>query len=282
MRATKAVLVTGASSGIGRKVTERLAAEGYFIYAGARRRVDMNALDALSNVQAVRLDVTSQEHIEAAVDTITKAGRGLHGLVNNAGVATLGPIINSNDEEFDLVMAINVRGVYCVTRAFAPLIAGAKGRIVMVGSVAGILAEKNVSIYSMSKHAIEALTDSLAMEIEPLGVHVSIIEPSSMNTDLAKNAIQRVGAGSSIPDLTQYPEPDAAVAAIERALFELTPKRRYLVAANLAIAKTTIMKQIAQLIELNEDNPHTLHRDALISMLDEAIAQVGSRSRSVQ
>ena len=84
------MLVTGASTGIGRKITEHLAAKGYFVYAGARKQADLDALNAIKNVQAVKLDVTRQEDIDAAVDTITKAGRGLYGLVNNAGIATRG------------------------------------------------------------------------------------------------------------------------------------------------------------------------------------------------
>jgi NADP-dependent 3-hydroxy acid dehydrogenase YdfG len=82
----KAVLVTGASTGIGRKITERLAADGHFVYAGARKEADLKELGAIKNVQAVRLDVTDSKDISAAVEIITKAGRGLYGLVNNAGV----------------------------------------------------------------------------------------------------------------------------------------------------------------------------------------------------
>jgi NADP-dependent 3-hydroxy acid dehydrogenase YdfG len=85
---SKAVLVTGASSGIGRKITERLAADGYFVYATARKEEDLKALAAISNVQALHLDVTQPADIAAAVESITKAGRGLYGLVNNAGVGT--------------------------------------------------------------------------------------------------------------------------------------------------------------------------------------------------
>src|SRR5215472_14620801 len=84
----KAILVTGASTGIGRKITERLAAHGYFVYAGARKETDLQALGAIPNVRAVRLDVTRPEDIVAAVEFVTKGGRGLYGLVNNAGIYT--------------------------------------------------------------------------------------------------------------------------------------------------------------------------------------------------
>src|SRR6185312_131500 len=99
--ATKAVLVTGASSGIGRKITERLASEGYFVYAGARSDNDLRALRAVKNVQPLRLDVTKQQDIDAAVSAVTRGGRGLYGLVNNAGIATTATVLDTKMEEFD-------------------------------------------------------------------------------------------------------------------------------------------------------------------------------------
>lgn len=173
--ARKAVLVTGASSGIGRKITERLAADGYFVYAGARKDADLRALNAIAHVQGVRLDVTSAADIVAAVDVVTKAGRDLYGLVNNAGIATLGPIVGGDEREFDQVMAVNVHGPYRVTRAFAPMIIAEKGRITTIGSLNGIVATGNVGAYSMSKHAVEAFADARAQELGPLGVSVSIL-----------------------------------------------------------------------------------------------------------
>jgi NAD(P)-dependent dehydrogenase (short-subunit alcohol dehydrogenase family) len=115
-----------------------------------------------SNVQAVRLDVTDTRDIDAAVEAVTKSGRGLYGLVNNAGVGVSGSFTDMKPEEFDLVMAVNVYGPYRVTRAFAPLIISQKGRITTIGSIGGILASRNLGAYGMSKHAMEAFTDSLA------------------------------------------------------------------------------------------------------------------------
>ena len=89
----KAVLVTGASTGIGLKITERLATDGYYVYAGARKDADIEALSKIKNVQGVRLDVTKQEDIDAALATIKQAGRGLYALINNAGTATSGSVI---------------------------------------------------------------------------------------------------------------------------------------------------------------------------------------------
>src|SRR5215467_13925877 len=130
--ATKAVLVTGASSGIGHKVTERLAADGYFVYATARKPEDLKALAAIRNVQAVALDVTHPEEIAAALETITKAGRGLYALVNNAGIGTAGSIADMRLEEYELVMKVNADGPVRMIKAFEPLIIEQRGRIINI------------------------------------------------------------------------------------------------------------------------------------------------------
>jgi len=274
----KAVLVTGASSGIGRKITERLAANGYFVYATARKDADLEALGKIKNVQAVKLEVTSPQDVAAAVDVVTKAGRGLHGLVNNAGIGTGGPIVESKQEEFDLAMNVNALGPVRMTRAFAPLIIAAKGRIVNISSVSGILAGENTSAYAMSKHAVEAFTDSLASEMQRVGVHVSAVEPGNYNSQIIHNAATRMGLTSRLNDRPSEVEPDAVAAAVEDALFAADPKRRYLVVPNEPQAQRTIRKQIAQLVELNEGHVYTYDRETLIKMLDEALA--GSRPRT--
>jgi NAD(P)-dependent dehydrogenase (short-subunit alcohol dehydrogenase family) len=281
----RAVLVTGASTGIGRKITERLAADGYFVYAGARKEEDLKALGTIKNVQAVRLDVTNTQDINAAVEAVTKGGRGLYGLVNNAGVSSRGSFAGMKPEEFDLIMAVNVVGPYRITNAFAPLIIAQKGRITIIGSISGILAGRDFGAYAMTKHAMEAFTDSLALQMSELGVQVSIVEPGNYNSQLGRNAAKRVGespygsvTGPSPPDRSKYKEPDEVAYAVEKALFEPNPKRRYMVVPNQDEAEFTIKKQIERLVQLNEGQPYTYDRDALIKMLDEALA--GSRPKT--
>jgi len=278
----KAVLVTGASTGIGRKITERLAADGYFVYATARKPEDLKALGTIKNVQAIALDVTHPEDIAAALATITKAGRGLYGLVNNAGIATAGSIADMSFDEYELVMNVNAAGPVRTIKAFEPLIIEQKGRIINIGSISGILARDNLAAYAMSKHAIEALTDSLAGQLAPLGVRVSVVEPGNYNSAISKNAMARMGADSAAvhspgyavrADRSNYKEPDEVAAAVEQALFEPEPKRRYMVVPNPQEAEITIRKQIEQLVQLNEGQPYTYDRMALIKMLDEALAK---------
>lgn len=277
--AQKAILVTGASTGIGRNITERLAADGYFVYAGARKESDLKDLAGIKNVQAIRLDVTKPEDVAAAVETVNKGGRGLYGLVNNAGVGTLGPVMGGNDAEFDLTMDVNVYGVYRVTKAFGPMIIASKGRITTIGSISGILANANSSAYSMSKHAIEAFTDSLAQEMGTHNVQVSVVEPGNYRSDIAKNAVERLKADPKLADRSRFKEPDEVAAAVSLALFEATPKRRYMVVPNQGEAERTIRTKIEQLVQLNEGHPYTYDREALVKMLDESLQTARPRTK---
>ena len=271
--ATQAVLVTGASTGIGRKVTEKLAADGYFVYAGARKEQDLAALNSIRNVQAIRLDVTKPEDLEVAVATISKAGRGLYGLVNNAGVGTIAEVVDTKPEEFDIVMAVNVYGPWRVTRAFAPLIIASKGRVITIGSINGIISGKYISAYAMSKHAMEAFTDALAEEMAPLGVQVSIVDPGAYRSEIFVNEVRRTGQALKDADRLQFKEPDEVAAAVEQALFEPHPKRRYMVVPNREQARATIDRQLDRLVELNERQPYSYDRQELVRLLEDALSR---------
>jgi NAD(P)-dependent dehydrogenase (short-subunit alcohol dehydrogenase family) len=284
----KAVLITGASTGIGRNMAERLAKEGYFVYAGARKDKDLAELDAIENVKAVRLDVTRQDDIDAAVATVRKEGRGLWGLINNAGVASSGPVAFMDDADLDFVLNVNVNGVVRVTRAFIPLIVESKGRIVTTGSISGILSSANGAAYSMSKHAMEALVDSLAKEMADTGVSVSVIEPGSYKSMIRRTTVARIrksieASGGDLTDEmkaqmqkqvdreTTLPEPDAVSDAAMHALFSDEPRRRYMVVPNQFEAEITIRKIIEELVQLNEGHEFSYDRDELVEMLDAAM-----------
>lgn len=287
----KAVLITGASTGIGRKITEVFAEKGYFVYAGARKQQDLDELNALENVQAIELDVTKQAQIDAAVATVKEGGLGLYGLINNAGVFIGGPLVDVDLEEFKWLMDVNVYGVYRMTQAFAPMIIESKGRISTIGSISGTLSGRYAGQYSMSKHAIEAYTDSLAAEIEPLGVHVSVIEPGNYNSAISASAKERMlkknedyaRKGSSFSaafnewlerdwDRSVYKDPDEVAEAALHAIFADEPLRRYMVVPNEQEAGWTIGKQIQELVQLNDWQAYTYSREQLIEKLDAAMA----------
>ncbi len=287
----KAVLVTGASTGIGRKITELLAARGVFVYAGARKEKDLKELDAIDNVQSIRLDVTIQEDIDAAVETISNEGRGLYGLVNNAGVAILAPLIEVEESELDFIFDVNIYGPYRISKAFSPLIIESKGRITTISSISGILSGTFFGPYSMSKHAMEAYSDSLAREMGKLDVKVSVVEPGNYTSAIGTTLKKRMDAQGidledslyqeemqaivdRVGDRSQHKEPDEVAEAVYHALFDPTPKMRYMVVPNQNEAEWTIRKAIQELVELNQDHAFSYDRDALIEMLDEALAAI--------
>lgn len=289
----KAVLITGASTGIGRLAAERLADAGYFVYAGARKQNDLDALNALDNVMGVRLDVTIEEEIDAAVDLVRSEGRGLWGLVNNAGVNEIEPLIESNDRTMEFLFDVNVYGVVRVTRAFAPLIIESKGRIVNISSIAGVLSGglTGYGFYVMSKHAIEAFSDQLAWELMKFGVRVSAVEPGNFASNIGASRCVRMLASNENREYEYYademntymesckqrlsddyvqdsPAPVAVADAIQHALFSEQPKEHYLVVGDPFEANITIGKLVEELVNMNEGHAQTFSREELINMLD--------------
>ena len=288
----KAVLVTGASSGIGRTIAERLAANGFFVYAGARAQKDIDDLSAIKNVQGVRLDVTVPAEIANAVSTVAKGGRGLYGVVNNAGVVIVAPMIEAEEKDLDFIFNVNMYGPYRITKAFAPMLLESKGRVVNISSLNGIVASPMIGAYSMSKHAVEAYGDALAGELARFGVRVSLIEPGNYGTEIGKNAIARMDTGivkgsrfeaqmrstiNSFRSFENNPPPDDVADAVLDAMTSATPKMRYLVVPVQNQAAIAIRRVIDQLVQLNQDQKFSYDRDALVKMLDDAIARSKQR-----
>jgi NAD(P)-dependent dehydrogenase (short-subunit alcohol dehydrogenase family) len=284
-----AVLITGASSGIGARMAEILSQNGFFVYAGARKPADMDRLDAMENVTSVRLDVTIQSEIDAAVEFVRSEGRGLYGLINNAGVAVMGPLIEQPEEDMDFIVEVNMMGPYRVTKAFADLLIESEGRVLTVTSIAGILSGPFIGAYSMTKHAMEAYTDALAAEMNQFGVEVAAVEPGNYKSQITASMVRRMteigysAEGSRYPsmldlvtgplDRSQYKEPDEVAQAALDFLTSDSPKRRYMVVPNQVEAEITIRQALRETVQLNEGQPYTYSRDELVVMLDEALEQ---------
>ena len=285
----KAVLVTGASSGIGRNITETLAKEGYFVYAGARKQMDIEALNTINNVQAIKLDVTIQSEIDAAVETITKQGRGLYGVVNNAGVTVFGPLIEVSEKDMQFQMDVNLFGPYRINKAFSALIIESKGRMSTIGSIAGITSGPFLGPYNMSKYAMEAYTDALYGEMKKFDVQVSIIEPGNFNSNVIQNMKNRIkknndtnketlfkdemlGLEIYMPtDRSVFKAPDDVSAAVIHALFSDNPKRRYMVVPVQGEAEFTIKGAINTIVQLNKDHAFSYNKVQIVSMLEKAL-----------
>lgn len=191
-------MITGASTGIGHACAARLIAEGWRVFAGVRKPADADRLVAElgERLVPVIMDVTDNDSVLAAAATVRDVldGQTLGGLVNNAGIAVAGPMLNLPITEFERQMDVNVTGVVRVTQAFGPLLGvdenldGAPGRIVMISSVAGEMGAPFLGPYSASKHAVEGLSKSLRRELMLYGIEVVVIGPGAVATPIWSKA----------------------------------------------------------------------------------------------
>lgn len=196
----RAVVVTGASSGIGRAAVAKAVREGAHVFASVRKAADAESLKAEFGAAATPLifDVTDEAAVLAGAAQAAAAlgQRKLFGLVNNAGVAVPGPLLHLESEDLRRQFEINVLGVHNVTRAFAPLLGadanrtGKSGRIVMISSVAGEDGNPFLGPYAMSKHALEGYSKSLRRELMLFGIDVLVIGPGAIATPIWDKAEQ--------------------------------------------------------------------------------------------
>jgi NAD(P)-dependent dehydrogenase (short-subunit alcohol dehydrogenase family) len=195
-----AVVVTGASKGIGRACAMRLDRQGFRVFAGVRRVADAEALrkEASDRLEPVLVDVTDQAAVTALGEHVARSvgDDGLVGLVNNAGIAVAGPLEFLPPDELRRQLEVNVTGQLAVTQALLPVLRRARGRIVNIGSISGRLALPFTGPYAASKHALEALTDALRIELMPWGIHVSILQPGAIATPIWETSIAAAEAVS--------------------------------------------------------------------------------------
>ena len=222
---TGAVLVTGASSGMGKACALLLDQVGYTVFAGVRKERDASMLKqaASPRLTPVLLDVTDERTIAEAFQLIreTVGAAGLVGLVNNAGVGVTAPIELLPLEELRRQFDINVIGQVAVIQAFLPLIRAARGRIITVGSVGGKITIPFGGPLCSSKYALESINDALRMELRPWGIHVVLVAPSSVRTP----AMDKLVANSEAMVKTFSPEGRARYAASYRAFVQALLKQ---------------------------------------------------------
>jgi NAD(P)-dependent dehydrogenase (short-subunit alcohol dehydrogenase family) len=253
-RTPRFVVITGASTGIGAACAIGCAEEGMTVFAGVRQLKAGAALQAKGGAAIIplELDVTNGESIKQAADSVTRqvGEAGLFGLVNNAGIAIGSPLEFIPLAQLRRQFEVNVVGQIAVTQALLPLLRWAHGRIVNMGSIAGRGTIPLTGPYSASKHALEALTDALRLELYPWGIEVSIIEPGAVATPIWDTSLRTsMEVESEIPAegrhlyqavATSIREamsqaaaraipPDAVVKAVLHALTAKRPKTRYLV-----------------------------------------------------
>jgi NAD(P)-dependent dehydrogenase (short-subunit alcohol dehydrogenase family) len=250
----RSVLITGASTGIGRATALRLDAAGFQVFAGVRRDEDAEVLrdDASERLRALIIDVTDAGQIEAAAAVVSDAvgSQGLQGLVNNAGSVVPGPLESMAVADFRHQLEVNLIGQVAVTRALLPTLRGGHGRIIFLSSIGGRLAFPFTGAYHASKWGLEAIGESLRQELRPEGLEVVLIEPGSIATPLWQRGAaegQRLRASLSHEAAAIYGarldsvervalqtgangvSPDIVAATIEKALTTRRPRTRYLV-----------------------------------------------------
>ena len=251
---SKTVVITGASTGIGRACALRLDQAGWLVFAGVRKVADAEALReaASTRLTPVFIDVSDAGSIATAVTIVEDVvgSIGLSGLVNNAGIAVGGPLEFLSLERLRDQLEINVIGQIAVTQAFLPLLRQRQGRIVNMSSVSGRLAAPFIGPYSASKFALEALTDALRGELHPWGIRVVSVEPGSIATPIWNKALS-LGSeiAAELPDQAHslYDQvleelmrtveasgrrgisTEVVARVVERALTSRRPKTRYLV-----------------------------------------------------
>jgi len=241
----RAVVVTGASSGIGEACAVRLAGAGWRVFGGVRTEADAEALRG-RGIEPVTLDVTDPAQVVRAADLV---GPRLDALVANAGIAVAAPLELVPLDELRRQLEVNVVGQVAVAQALLPALRAARGRIVLMGSIGGRSALPFLGPYAASKHALEAVADVFRVELRPFGVEVSIIEPASIRTriwekgaacaeELARGFVPET-AGLYAARVARFREvalargpggdPEDVARVVERAVTERRPRARYLV-----------------------------------------------------
>jgi NAD(P)-dependent dehydrogenase (short-subunit alcohol dehydrogenase family) len=247
---TRCVLVTGTSSGIGEATALRLARAGWRVLAGVRTSADAERLRAAAGerLEPVTIDITDPATISAAAEGL--GDEPLHGLVNNAGTAFAMPLEFLPLDQLRRQLEVNLVGQVAVTQALLPNLRSARGRVVNVGSIAGRSALPFLGAYAASKHALEAVTDALRVELRPDGIAVTVVEPGTIATEIWRRSGERfqqlVGElpaalgerygermaafreAAAAAGRRAEPADDVAI-VVERALTAKRPKARYLV-----------------------------------------------------
>lgn len=259
LKTVGSAVITGASTGIGRACALHMDRLGWQVFAGVRKESDGASLrsEASERIVPVLLDVADAHSIRDALEAVTAAvgDAGLSGLVNNAGIPYGGPVEYLALDEVRRVFEVNYFGIIAITQAFLPLLRIARGRIVNMSSVGGMVSAPFVSPYSSSKFALEALTDSLRMELHPWHIEVSSIQPGAIDTpiwDKAEDVVR--GLARDVPqqglalygDAIRGLEPryarhgistDVVARAVAHALTSSRPKSRYAIGSEGAIVR---------------------------------------------
>lgn len=256
---SRAVFITGASSGIGRACALALRSRGFEVYASVRSDADAASLKADDDdINTLELDLNDESSIDAATARLGEdiGEPGLYCLVNNAGIAVGGPLEHLPIGYWRDQLAVNVIGQVALTRALIPMIRKGQGRIIFIGSISGRVATPLLGPYCASKAAIESVADTLRNELWPWRIPVSLVEPGGVRTPIWEKARSLVATlEQELPEqaLQDYAvaidnmrkgiesqersavSPEKVAAVVERALVAPRPRARYVVGLDARI-----------------------------------------------
>lgn len=199
----RTILVTGCSSGLGAAVCAALVDAGARVLGGVRSGA------APKGVEPLTFDVRDEGSVTRALGGLA----ALDGLVNCAGLSSLGPLEWTSTADFRALLEVNVLGVHTVTRAVMPALRASRGRLVNVSSMSGLIAPPFAGAYAASKFALEAMSDAWRMELKPFGVHVAVVEPGALATPMWARLLEELKTTTGAP---AYPEWSKAREALER------------------------------------------------------------------
>jgi short-subunit dehydrogenase len=250
----KSILITGASTGIGRECALILDKEGFKVYAGVRNSQDFDALNEIGtgNIQPVILDVCKEKDINDLFKTIEKDGDNpLFGIINNAGIGISGIIEATPVEELVKLFEVNLIGLHRVTKAMLPYIRKNKGRIINIGSSSSFFAGPGMGPYAASKFAVRAYNDALRIEMKTQNVHVSLVAPGPIESaiwDKAKNykEYMRSKIDSELKEVYKV-----FVKASDKILDRIKPKPASLVAKAVLHALTSKKPKFVYMVNAN-------------------------------
>ncbi len=295
------VLITGASTGIGNHLAHYLAERGHLVFAGARKDADLEELAKIEGVIPLRLDVENPQQVQEALRQVTRQGAGLYGLVNNAGQGGLGLFSTWTDEELQRIFNVNVFGPHRLTNAFLNLLVESQGRVVNISSQGGMITSKYYGPYTMTKHALEAYTTALNLELQPYGVWVSVVQPGGIISNIGANSFPETLArferaappfdleARQVLDSFNAPyeedenaeesetnrkpsSPEIVSLAVYHALTSDHPRLRYLVGTRWE-GDRVLNALLERLLDENDSPSHHLSRAELVALLDSHIAR---------
>jgi NAD(P)-dependent dehydrogenase (short-subunit alcohol dehydrogenase family) len=302
MKSVGPVLVTGASTGIGRAITEMLAADGHMVYATARRKADLEQLAEIQRVDPIKLDVTNPAEVSRAAAIVMKRGKGLYGLVNNAGIGMSWPLPELDVEDLEHILGVNLYGVHRMTQAMLPFLLKSRGRIVNIGSISGLSCGTLLGPYCISKHALGVYTEVLAKFLKTYKMGVSIIDVGApFRSEVVKTEAEWVRRRASkhapifmekeisellrsldkeIESAKREPTPEVVPHAVADALFSKHPRLRYCPCITKDYLRWTLKGPITRAVQANlSSGKPAITRDEMLALVDRIWDKEGGKPK---